>query len=215
MISGANNISFGSLKGNLRLGEKALREFKSEFPYLTSNTMVQTRSSNLESSRFFRPVKEKIFRLDVNASSMVAALRSDLRSLRGLADGDDDFMANMKTLINIYKAGNCTESSAIINYGLSKSNIPSKKMRITVFDKSKERSYSICEKEHAFTIIGLKKDADFLNHKQWGNEAVIVDGWLNMVGKASDMLEYYKTFFKINPLQEKIKLIEIKNIWQG
>ena len=67
-------------------------------------------------------------------------------------------------------------------------------------------------KNHAFTVIGLKQNADITKPNTWGKDAVIVDAWTKTVKRANEGIEYIKEIFKYNPEKEECVFSLYRNI---
>lgn len=204
-----NNTQHKSqLKQNMRTAEAVLREFKQEHPYLRSNTFVQTRITENLDKPYLKALYDGLKRLQNKNDSIVSNLRKDMNA--SLLATKEDYLLLEKQLLKKAHAGNCDECADMIQYALQKQNIKNHIGVQKVALKAYDGIYYSNHKAHAFNIIGLKKTADLANPKTWGNNAVIIDGWKNMYGKAMDMLEYYKQLFNIEA-NETVQYSESKN----
>lgn len=198
-----NNISFGkrvTLKENLKIGEKVLKEFKQEFPYLVSHTY--TRAKTLQHSEDFRHLY-----LAYKLQDLASKYKEKIDIMRSFSKPSNfsnytNYMIKRIKEMQKYKVGNCGDMAEVIQYNFLKENKEAQIIRMDVHDK---RTNNFIEpKNHFFTIVGLKQSAIYENPEKWGNQAVIVDPWANIVMKVQDALEYYKEFLKINPQKENI-----------
>lgn len=58
---------------------------------------------------------------------------------------------------------------------------------------------------HTFLVTGLKEGADYKNPKTWGNKAIVVDPWSNIIMNANDAIEHFKETLNFNPNSHKIR----------
>ena len=116
----------------------------------------------------------------------------------------EKFMERKMPLFKSRGVANCGEVSSAILYYLKQKGEDAHKIHIQIkkklFKKPENRLFS----DHSFVVIGLKKDAKLTDPKTWGNNAVIVDAWNGVVGKAKEVLDQYQRMFKFNPKKEKI-----------
>ena len=97
----------------------------------------------------------------------------------------EEFKRSMKS----YGFGNCGENSIVISEALDKKGIEHKEVCFYI-----KRVYS-CESDHIFSVIGTKENADFTDPSSWGNNAVIIDGWMNFALSVPDAIREYENFF--------------------
>ena len=176
-----NNIYFkGGLKTNLRRGEKVLKEYKKEYPYLKSSTHWQQRIDKMEDKRGgdFAKCQIIIDQYDNKINDMRIAVESSIRPKKEL-----------KKLIAQHNLANCGEITDIISEILRKKKIKHKQVGFDIWD-----GFST-GKDHIFCVIGTKKKADLTNPSTWGNSAVIIDGWLNFVLSIPDAIREYENFY--------------------
>lgn len=181
-----SNISFGSLKENLRLGEDVYRDFKKEFPYLRSNTFLGSKIVQYQGSDRFEKIRPKIERLADKYDLKIGENRSNFYGV----DTFEEFVSNIKKIISKNKCANCGEQANIMQYELLKKSTDPHLISMEV-----EYPLSGMVKEygsHEFAVFGLKKGARLDNPKTWGQEAVVVDPWVNRVMPANEAIEYYK-----------------------
>lgn len=184
------------LKQNLRIAEQVLREFKQEYPYLRSPSFVTNKMSNHIAKPNFRFLYERLKKIEDRNDKMVCKLRRKLLA-PNLKTENDYFMLE-KRLLKETGAANCDECADIIEFSLKERNIKNKTIGQKVTVNERYWSDEDPSKAHCFNLIGLKHGADVCKPKTWGNNAVIIDGWKNIYGKANDMLEYYKELFVIS-----------------
>ena len=106
------------------------------------------------------------------------------------------------------KTAGCQECSILMHNKLSERGIPAQNVRFAIEQKNGFDT----DRNHAFTVIGLSEGAKLEEPKTWGKNAVIIDGWANIVKRATDGIEYFKDMFKYNPEKEVCKFSEHRNI---
>lgn len=173
---------------NIYNGEKALRRFNSEFPYVCSNTQYNTIiERHKDDSRY-----EKLLPI-IKGKSCLAGLKLD--GIRATYKQTPDKINYLKKAVKFQKVANCQERSFLIHNELEQMGIKSQNIRLNFVPKNDKK----ISKNHAFTVIGLDNNAEINNPHTWGKNAVIVDAWANMVKRAAEGIEYIKTILKFNP----------------
>ena len=195
-----NSIYFrGGLKKNLRQGERALCEFKEEFPYVKSSTYWHKRLNNINRKRRVEHYTGCDF-IIMGYDDKIEELRSTLNSMRLMGQ---DCLENLRRIMREEKFGNCEEAADIISANLNRAGIEHKKMRLDI-----QRRAGWGNDDHAFIVIGMDKKAIPSQPSTWGNKAVIIDGWMNFVLSAKDGLSEYERFFDakyIDPRKDTTK----------
>lgn len=185
------------LKQNLRIAEQILREFKQEYPYLRSQSFVKNKISSYIENPRFNVLYERLNKIEERNNKMVSVLRENLCAPNFKTE--DDYFLLEKRLLKESGAANCDECADMIEFTLKKRKIKNKTIGQKVTVHYRYGCDEDPDKAHCFNLIGLKPGADLQKPKTWGNNAVIIDGWKNIYGKALDMLEYYKDLFMILP----------------
>lgn len=197
------DCSSNSLKENLRIGEDALREFKKEFPYLRSDTMLDVRLKRLKSP-IPKNISEEMFFLTCAYKHYVSSSRNANCFIDFNFDSLDDYIKVFKNNIKNFKAINCKEYKILSGYSILKKGFKSRLMAMQVYNKE---GFPEKNESHGFTVIGMKKDADPRNPITWGQKAVVVDFWGNLVMKADEALKYFKMHFFSKIDSDKDELI--------
>jgi hypothetical protein len=179
------------LTQNLYKGEKILKEFKGEFPYLKSNTKYNVIiDRHKDDSKY-----ESLLPLLRGQSQLSGLVMFQIRNAYNATPKKLDYL---KQAVKYTKVANCQECAFLVHDKLEKAGIPSQNVRLNFEQKNGFDT----AKNHAFTVIGMKEDADIANPHTWGKDAVIIDGWSNMVKRVQDGLEYIKQLFRFNPETE-------------
>jgi len=202
-----SNISFTGLKSNLKLGEKVLREVRKEFPKRRSDSFIRVK---IEQCR--RPKKlEKLMpkfeeiaeKLEKIAKKYCMYTDEVTREKGGDYFSYSGFINKLKQIIIKYRgAANCDEFADIVQYNLLCRN--EKPHNIAMWIKNAKTGENKKWGAHLFTVFGLKKGAKFDEPKTWGNKAVVVDAWGNIVMQAREAIEHFKTMLDFNPEKHKI-----------
>lgn len=176
---------------NLYAGENILRAFKSEYPYLNSNTryskLIEKHTGNDSYSEIIPYLR---------GQACLSGFK--ISQIRNSYNNRIDKVDKLKKLVKSDKAGNCKECAYIIHDELTKRGIPAENIRLNILDKNGTDK----RKNHTFTVFGLSEDAKLSKPESWGKNAIIIDGWTNMVKKAQEGIEYLKTHFEFNPENE-------------
>lgn len=183
------NLSFEGLRENKILGEKVLKGFRREFQRPHSNTFVNAKIMQYEKIPHFQDTIKKVLNVSQRNSDAVGNLR---KILEGNYPTLADYANKTKEVVRTTKAGNCGECSIIIQHELLQQG--EKAHNIAFFIRESSTNLYRKNHDHIFTVFGLKKGAELINPKTWGNEAVIVDAWTGIVKQAHDALNYLKTF---------------------
>lgn len=200
-------ISFYGRKENLRLGEDVLRAFKKKFPYLKSNTFIEAKIEQNTNNPKFTTLLKSLNKLAIVYGENV------LKNMKKLADfyprtrklqNTKNFVNKLEELLLENNSINCYEPSEIIKLDL----LRKKEKPKLIYLKAREK-YTKEIKQHTFLIFGLKKEAKINNPKTWGQNAVVVDSWSNLVLPAKEALEYFENFFKFNSKTHKIRLKQV------
>lgn len=188
-----NNITFTSIKPNLRLGEAVLQEFKQEFPYIKSSSDLFIRVNTLQNSgkyplnKLLMSLKEKAHFLSEQIYDKSFDCLTIGQSCNNLAEFSIKLSQHIKE--KNFKA-NCDLDSLIILNKLTERGANPQNIEIKVI----KECFNVVN--HFTTVFGLAKDAKVDNPKTWGNKAVIVDAWKGIVMKADDALRYFEQLLK-------------------
>lgn len=187
-----NNITFEGLKENLDLGRQVMRGFRSEYPLIKSNTYVAAKIIQHENKGIH--IIEDLWELAFNYNQKIKIAREELQAK--LYFNLDSFIQNLKNILKKSKCENCETQADIIQYELLQRQQKPHKVFINI--KSEVPEDARKRRYHIFTVFGMKKGALPENPKTWGNNAVVVDPWANIVMPAREAIEYFKSFFKFD-----------------
>lgn len=206
-------IAFTSLKSNLRLGEKVLKEFNSEYPYLRSNSFVGAKIRQNKNNPKFDLINLDLYDL----SRSYCHRLGEVRKAAGYLPPPytyGEFIEHLKKLspvLSEIRAGNCSEQAKMIQAKI----LENKELAHNVLMHVQKSvlgifKYNKWHGDHTFTIIGLKDGAKINKPKTWGNEAVIVDAWTNTVMPAREAIQYFENFlgFGSQKVSSKFKLLD-------
>lgn len=180
-----NTVSFGSIKPQMRAAEMVLKTFNKEMGPIKSSTKIDTKISSHNSNEKYseiieclKIIKDKLFR-QIDTPEV-----DDLygKSYKSFGEAAETFKAHIK---NNDGKTNCREIPIIIMNMLQKKGIKSE-----CFEMSPQIMGA--GGSHSSVVIGLKKNADISKPSTWGNKAIIIDGWKNIVLKAQDGLRLLK-----------------------
>lgn len=176
---------------NLYKGESVLRDFNTQYPYLKSNTkynhLIDLHKNNEQYAKLIPIIKGK---------SILAGFV--LNQIRNTYKQTTDKITYLKNAVKHQKTANCQECAFLVHNKLSEQGILAQNVRMNFVTKGTDK----IPKNHAFTVIGLDKEADITRPNTWGKNAVIVDAWTNTVKRARDGIKYIKEFFNFNPEKE-------------
>lgn len=191
-LNNKNSIAFTGLKENLALGQQVLKGFRAEYPMIQSNTYIAakiTQNENIAPS-----VIQNLWDLATRQNQKIKAARQEFYANNYF--NFDSFIESLKKVIKKHKCENCESQADIIQYELLKKEEKPHKVFIHLRDENlediKKRKY------HIFTVFGMKNGAQLENPRTWGNNAVVVDSWANIVMPAREAIEYFKNFFKFD-----------------
>lgn len=193
-----NNLS--AIKQNLIVGERTLREFRSDIPYINSNTKINMKiNEHIDNPQYSDLITK------MRAKSIVTGFKiSNLRNAYEKSPNKIGFLYNK---MKESKIGNCKECGAIIYNKLESIGATPQNVKLDFVDK-KDGTKQL---NHTFTVIGLDKDADITNPNTWGKNSVIVDGWSNFVKRTKDGIEHLKQIFKIDDNKTQCVFSEYSN----
>lgn len=194
----SQNIGFnGALKKNLRIGEEVLKEFKTTYPIIKSNTKIWTDIEDLQhrglgDSNLFKSLE-----------GLIIKYSKGVKKLRDFKFAYNDITI-MKRMVQKDPYANCQECADIIQDNLYRNkriNATNISMHIHNEEISPRRPETSC---HVFTVLGMKKGAEPDDPKTWGSSAVVIDGWKNFVMKADDAINYFRHIFNVNDKYEDV-----------
>ncbi|MCM1265803.1 MAG: hypothetical protein NC200_06350 [Candidatus Gastranaerophilales bacterium] len=190
MITCNNNLSV--VKQKLRLGEQVLKDFKSEYPYIRSNTLINTKIEKHQNDARYSSILPKL-----SGRSCLAGLK--IQGLRYNYERSSQSIEVLQKGIKKDKSANCKECATLIFDKLVKRGEKPQNIKFDIVSESEKSK----PKNHTFTVIGLAENADITKPHTWGKNCVIVDGWANIVQKAQDGVEYLKELFNFDAAKEQ------------
>lgn len=181
-----NNISFGSIKAEKRVCEDILRQYHQKYPQeFQSNTKVNTKINKIWNYSLLSLSKY------TNLSSrQEQAVRMARKEYGGRTYQNwEDYIASLKKACLKHKAANCGEQNLLLADEFFKKGIEVHTIKVE-YDK---------KLVHTFLVTNAKENADWSDPKTWGNKAIVVDAWSNVVLQAKDAIEYFKKLFQFDP----------------
>lgn len=185
------SIQFEGLKENLRLGEKVLKEFKKEFPAIRSNTYIKAKLLQNEGKKI--NFSEKLTSIMNKYSLNINEVRKQFDYKRYYTL--NQYINDLKIALRTIKHANCGEQADIIQYELLQKGKEAHRIWMKSKTTNKDGCNIFCD--HVFTVFDLKKGARVESPKTWGQNAVVVDPWANIVLPAHKAVEYFKSFLGI------------------
>ncbi|MDX2085483.1 MAG: hypothetical protein SFZ03_08855 [Candidatus Melainabacteria bacterium] len=187
---------------NLHVGEQVLREIRSEWPVIPSNTLLEHRSQRLGNRYDLRsPLHQKLQALFNQYYGWVeSGRRLWEQSFRSVHDFARAFYGAIET----YPGLNCAECSMLGQLALLKRGIVAHRVKLEGVNPATgeaERTY-----EHAITVFGLRPGANLEKPGTWGQQAVVLDPWLGVVMPADRALDYLREELGINAARYKLRL---------
>lgn len=229
-------ISFQSLKSSLRIGETVIKECKSEFPGVSSPSLLGTRILNTSESLAKGVLRdgididfindEKSLGVDVKVNKIPEGIKEEkflnllirsvkdeltLERLRKKFDfsSPESYFNSAIPLIKQFGLTNCGDMAYIVQSKLLKKGIRADRISIEIAPKEYYHRVKprTCS-EHTFVVIDLAKNAILTKPKTWGSKAVIIDPWLGQCKPAYEMLLEYENFFKLDSKKERFSFID-------
>ena len=194
-----NKVSFCGLKQEKILAEGILRDYKSSFPYIKSNSFVNTKILAHYKSPGYENLIDKLFVLSAKYSDNITSIRRNLREHKRF-ESFSQFISVLKSIFISKGYANCGELNYVLKDKFLKNNINAHMVCMqTFYKKSANKVYG---KDHSFLVFNLSRNSKLDDPTTWGNKAIIADAWCNIVMPAYDALNYYKDFFSYNSKKE-------------
>ena len=206
------SIGFTSIKPEMRIAEQVLKEFKQEFPYLQSGSIIRSKialhEGNLKYKEQIKALHPKMETLDREINKATDILL-DKRYM-----SVNNFLRKIKRLIKKSGKANCGEDFFIIHKSLVDKGLKPQNFQMVAFLNNGKAT------NHFSTVFNLKKGAKMNNPTTWGSKAIIVDGWKGIAMKANDALEFFKQTLSGNTQINKLEFSDVnfknyvKIIWK-
>ena len=194
-----NKMSFGRIKREKILAESILREYKSSFPYVKSNSFIETKINAHCKSLRYKSLIPKLFKLADRYTINIKLSRQNLRK-RNRFKSYSQFITVLKSILLNKGYANCGELNYVLQDKFLKRNINAHMVCMQTLNKNS--SGKVYGKDHSFLVYNLNKNAKLYDPSTWGSKAIIADAWCNIVMPAYDALSYYRHFFSCNPEKE-------------
>ena len=178
------SIGFTSIKPEMRIAEQVLKEFKQEFPYLQSSSIIGAKIDLHEENPKCRKIIESLYRRGEDLETEIDNATNALLAKRYMSI--DDFLIALKQHVKKSGKANCAEEALIIYKSLQ-----DKGFKPQVFQMRTVLNNGL-HPNHYSTVFNLKEGARIDDPTTWGSKAIIVDGWKRIVMKATDALEFFK-----------------------
>lgn len=185
-------IYFGNIKSQIRIGEQVLKEISVEYPNLNSSTKIKLRVFNLNRDTLSKE-KAIIIKNLLDLSNAKAKKINMIRTLYNF-ESFDDFMKTLTCLIKKYSVANCGEMARIAQDKLLKKGIMADVVELNINNEVlSHRPF----KDHSFVVTNLASNSHLYHPGTWGNKAVIVDPWLGECNSAKEMMIKFENMFKL------------------
>lgn len=182
------SLSFGSLKPLKKVGESVIKEFRNEFGYLQSSSIIEGKillhTGNPKYRTLLRKLDQKVTTLQNEIYDDSFSKLNDCGSIKSL-------ITKTKNIMKRKGKANCWEDAVIVYEKLQKRGLNPQNFQMILDTKRFIRN-------HVSTVVGLKKGAKIENPKTWGNKAIIVDAWQGIVMKADDAIRFFEKSLKAN-----------------
>jgi len=192
------NISFGSLKAQKKISEKMMKIYQQTYPVkFHSNTQVDLLSLKA-SQKGKQELAERLKDISYKYSSEIHKIRKNYENC--YFSSWKSFIDTITQCVTGAKAANCAEQATLLQDIFLKNNEEAHLIKFNIVDKFTGKEGL----EHTFLLKGAKEKAKWYNPKTWGNEAVIVDPWSNIILDAKEGIEQFKKMFNFNPEKENM-----------
>lgn len=185
------------------MGEKVVKAITQKYDgYQSSSKIAMKIDYPVKNKRFTQEFKIKLYNLCLNTHKKLLTLRGQM----GLPHcGYNYYISHLKKCLAAYKVANCGELSNLTQAELINKGKTAYKLGFQIVPNEGEKAVNRTCDDHTFVVFGLKENADFSNPKTWGNKAVIVDTWGNVVAKADSAIRQFQTQFNLNPKVEHLE----------
>lgn len=201
-------ISFYGLKANLRTGDVVLRRINQELNVpIKSNTKIGVKIVEHQLDKKYADVVEKLTALE---KKYAVKIDKERERRPHIFESFEECVYVLRESAKTSGIANCSERAYIVQSELLKEKEAAHVIKIIAQDRSNPDLKNKFG-EHVFTIFGLKKGCDLTKPETWGDNAVVVDWWANMVMSARDAIDSYKRIFNFKPQFQDLK-IESKDL---
>lgn len=166
----------------LALGKSIVDEFNSSYPNVKSSSMVDIQARQAKSHNpVYAAIMEK---LAIKYTDKYVEMLENIPLSAYYSN--DSYINKIKQNIKDYNLANCGERAFLVQDELNKKEIPN--MVIEIGGKKNYQS-------HVFNVIGMDKNADSSNPDTYGDNAIVIDTWLNKVMPFKEAVEFYHKYF--------------------
>lgn len=200
-LSNKKNINFQGIKQEKIIAEKFLKKCNDVIPYTKSNSYIAAKINQHYGDKKYQDLIDKLFNLYEDYNKAISKNRQELRSHR-LFNNFKELTDYLKNTIIKTKFANCAEKNYVLQSMFLKENISANAVRM--FTKTKKTGEIVHGKDHTFLVLNLSPYAQLDAPTTWGNKAIVVDAWSNIVMKADEAIRYFEKIFSNNLQKEKV-----------
>ena len=190
------DINFGSLKTRRRLAEKMMREYRKSYPKpFCSNTLIDSFILRHNRDNAFIAINRKLKVLMRKYGEKIDIVRTKYNYEH---QSWSEYVEELKKAVLSENAANCGEQAILMQDIFLRNGEEAHNVDMFIYRKKNIFGRYKLYKDHSFIVTGLDKGADIREPKTWGNEAVVVDPWCNIVLGAREAIDYFKKILNFN-----------------
>lgn len=192
-------IPFLGIKQDKILCEKMMQQYRKEYPVnFHSPSKIESSFEKHQNNPKYQAINRKLVRVWRKYINSLADVRENIRTTFW---GDYVNLTKNATMAN--KTANCSEQATLLQDIFLRNGESAHKVAMEIRDN--EGFIKKTNGSHTFLVTGLKEGADYKNPKTWGNKAIVVDPWSNIIMNANDAIEHFKETLNFNPNSHKIR----------
>lgn len=179
---------------NLKIGKQVLESFNKTFPAVESHSMAQLQLLKTANPQ----AKKSLVAQCQELCSRVGAMKDEVygKTYKSF----NEYVTALKQSIKKYNVADCGHRSDVVIGSLNPHGRTAQKIEMVVLDSAGNQ-----KSNHIFPVMAMKKDANINKPETWGDNAVIIDAWANIVMKAEEGINYLKKFVNFTPQNEQVK----------
>jgi len=178
------------LEKNIRTGQDVLENFRREVGFPNSSSYFRQVKYNKNINYYALAIPDVLDNAIEQADKDITTLR-----MKYLYDHGSD-ITKLAGIVQSLNAGNCDIQSKIIHQKLIERNINSAIVWSFIQNKDESR---IC-RDHWFVVFGFDDISNLKqNPEHWGENAVVIDAWANIVASAVNWDKQIGEFLNFKP----------------
>lgn len=203
-----NELSFAGLNENVRLARQEIRAFHQEFGYPKSDSFIKLRIFKHQNDIKYADIIEKLkIKTKEYSDRFVNNYLFELFTNKGNSKiSRREYYQELGQIIKKYNFANCDQQSELLCNQLNEKGIKAKVVNFFIYTKNNKQRRECGS--HSFVILDMKQGAKISNPKTWGEDAVLVDTWINQAEPTDIGLKYLQEMFVFNPKTEYIEYID-------